>query len=104
MWKNEVDNVNFKGFMDDSAQTNWNAVRKVYDNEDPTVCMEGRECTCLFHKTLCLQRATTKNIKLEFYDQYKELCKQWKDAKTQEEAETRYNLIRAWWISFGAAT
>ena len=54
--------------------------------------------------TLCLQRATTKNIKLEFHDQHKELCKQWKDAKTQEETETKYNVIKVWWVSSGAAT
>ena len=71
-----MDTVNFKGFMADSAQANWNVVRKVYGSGDPGVCMEGRECTCLFHWTLCLQRATTKNIKLEFHDQHKELCKQ----------------------------
>ena len=96
MRENGVDTVNFKGFMADSAQANWNAVRKVYGTGDLRVGMEGRERTCLFHWTLCLQRATTKNIKLEFHDQHKELCKQWKDAKTQEEAETRYNVIRAW--------
>ena len=104
MRENGVDTVNFKGFMADSAQANWNAVRKVYGSGDPRVCMEGREHTCLFHWMLCLQRATTKNIKLEFHDQHKELCKQWKDANIQEEAETRYNVIRAWWVSSGAAT
>ena len=104
MGKNRVDNVNFKGFMADSIQANWNTVWKVYGTGDPAVCMDGRERTCLFHWTLCLQRTITKNIKLEFHDQYKELCKQWKDAKTQEEAETRYNVIKVWWVSFGAAT
>ena len=104
MRENGVDNVNFKGFMADSAHAIWNAVRKVYGNGDPAICMEGRERTCLFHWTLRLQRATTKNIKLKFHDQYKELYKQWKDAKTQEEAKTRYNIIRAWWVSSGVAT
>ena len=49
MRENGVDTVNFKGFMADSAQANWNAVRKVYGSGDPGVCMEGRERTCLFH-------------------------------------------------------
>ena len=104
MRENGVEDVNFKGFMADSAQANWNAVRKVYGNGDPAVCMEGREHTCLFHWTLCLQRTTTRNIKPEFHDQHKELCNQWKDAKTQEEADTKYNVIKAWWVFSGAAT
>ena len=49
MRENGVDTVNFKGFMVDSAQANWNAVRKVYGSGDPGVGMEGRERTCLFH-------------------------------------------------------
>ena len=104
MLENGVEETNFKGFMADSAQANWHAVRKIYGNGDPQARMDNRERTCLFHWTLCLQRATTKHIKLEFQDQHKELCKQWKDARTQEEAETMYNVIRGWWLSSGATT
>ena len=104
MSANGVPNTNFKGFMADSAQANWHAVRKVYGNGDPSVPMENRERTCLFHWTLCLQRATSRNIKLELQDQHKELCRQWKDAKSQEEAEMKYNVIRGWWVSSGATT
>lgn len=35
MERHGVRNVNFKGFMDDSAQANWNAVRVIYGNGDP---------------------------------------------------------------------
>ena len=34
-----VENLNFKGFMADCAQANWNAVRIVYGSSDPAVCM-----------------------------------------------------------------
>ena len=32
---NGVPNVNFKGFMADSAKTNWNVVKTIYGNGDP---------------------------------------------------------------------
>ena len=44
-----LDDVQFKGFMADSTQANWNAVRIVYGGGDPTVPMENRERTYLFH-------------------------------------------------------
>lgn len=37
MVENGVPNVNFKGFMADFAQANWNALRKFYGNVDPIV-------------------------------------------------------------------
>jgi hypothetical protein len=49
MAKNGIENTNFKGFMADSAQANWNAVRIVYGSGDPKVPMENRERTCLLH-------------------------------------------------------
>jgi hypothetical protein len=47
MKKYDVENPNFKGFMADSTQANWNAVRIVYGSGDPKVPMENREHTCL---------------------------------------------------------
>ena len=46
-----VDDIQFKGFMADNAQANWNAVQIVYGGGDPTIPMEERERTCLFHWT-----------------------------------------------------
>jgi hypothetical protein len=40
---------NFKGFMVDSAQANWNAPRIVYGSRDPYVKMVDKERTYLFH-------------------------------------------------------
>jgi hypothetical protein len=37
-------------------------------------------------------------------DQHNRLCKQYKDSKTMDEAESRYLAIRAWWLSSGAAS
>ena len=49
MLEYSVLNVNFKGFMANNAQTNWIVVRKIYGDGDPSVPLEGRERTCLFH-------------------------------------------------------
>ena len=37
MAENGVSKVNFKGFMVESAQANWNAVTMIYDDGDPTL-------------------------------------------------------------------
>jgi hypothetical protein len=66
--------------------------------------MENRERTCLLHWTTLLIRYTQKNIKPDLQDQHNRLCKQYKDSKTMEEAESRYLAIRAWWFSSGAAS
>jgi hypothetical protein len=47
--KNDVENPNFKGFMADSVQANWNVVRIVYGIGDPKVPIENQERTCLLH-------------------------------------------------------
>jgi hypothetical protein len=57
LWKN-LNNVmarhgvpepQFKGFMADSAQANWNALRVIYGSGDATIPMKDQERTCLFH-------------------------------------------------------
>jgi hypothetical protein len=55
MRKNSVENPNFKGFMVDTAQVNWNAVRIVYGSGDPKISMANRKCTCLSHHTILLK-------------------------------------------------
>ena len=64
----------------------------------------GRERTCLFHWSQCLDKVTQKYIKTSLQFQHKQLCKDYKDAKTFDEAKTKYHVIRSWWLSFGAAT
>lgn len=44
---NGVPNVNFKGFMEDSAQANYNVVKKIYGDGEPTLSMIKDECPCL---------------------------------------------------------
>ena len=104
MTKHGVLVTNFKGFMADSAQANWNAVREIYGTGDPKIPMQNRERTCLFHWTKSLEAHTIKLIKTTMQHQHRILCKQYKDAKTEEESERMYLAIRAWWLSSGAAT
>jgi hypothetical protein len=57
LWKNlndvmaryGVPKPKFKGFMADSAQANWNAIRVIYGSGDATIPMKDQERTCLFH-------------------------------------------------------
>ena len=104
MAENGVPKTNFKGFMADSAQANWNAVRRVYGDGDPSLPMVARERTCLFHWSASLDKVTQKYIKPSLQFQHKQICKDYKDAKTMDDAETKYHVIRSWWLSSGAAT
>ena len=63
MAENNVPNVNFKGYMANSAQSNWNAVRKIYGDSEPHLPMVDRERTCLFHWSANLDKVTQKYIK-----------------------------------------
>ena len=112
VWKNlnaimaqhGVNKVNFKGFMADSAQANWNVVRIIYGSGDASEKMVDRERTCLFHWTQSLEKHTKADIRQDLQSQHRRLCQQYKNAKSMEEAETKYLAIRAWWMSSGAAT
>jgi hypothetical protein len=46
MARYEIPKPHFKGFMADSAQTNWNAVTIVIGSGDPKVLIQGRKRTC----------------------------------------------------------
>ena len=97
-----VSKTNFKGFMADSAQANWNAVRVVYGSSNIAEPMENRERTYLFHWTQSMEKHTVTNIRSDLQDQHRLLCKQYKNATSHEDSETWYVAIKAWWLSSGA--
>jgi hypothetical protein len=101
MERNGVKAPNFKGFMADSAQANWNAVRVVYGNGNKEDPMVDRERTCLFHWTQSMVNHTEKHIPEELWEQHKKMCHQYRKAQSMEEADTLYNALRAWWVSAG---
>jgi len=99
-----VSHPKFKGFMADSAQANWNAVRTIYGSGDIHVPMENQERTCLFHWTQSMEKHTKADIRPNLQDQHRLLCKQYKNVVYSKESETRYLAIKAWWLSSGAMT
>ena len=103
MAKNGVPNIIFKEFMVDSAQANWNAVRVVYGDGDPSLPVVARECTCLFHWSASLDKMIQKYIKPFLQFQHMQICNDYKDAKTMDDVETKYHVIHSWWLSSGAA-
>ena len=90
--------------MADSAQANWNVVRIIYGSGDASKKMVDRERTCSFHWTQSLEKHTKADIRQELQSQHQRLCQQYKNAKSMEEAETKYLEIRAWWMSSDVAT
>ena len=99
-----VDDIQFKGFMANSAQANWNTVQIVYGGGDPTVPMEERKRTCLFHWTQSLEKHTKANIRGDLQEQHRQLCKQYRIVSSMEDAKLCYFAINAWWLSSGATT
>jgi hypothetical protein len=65
MLKNGYVKPNFKGFMANNMQENWNVVRIVYDSSYATIRMAYKERICLFHWIQLLDRNTKNLIKLE---------------------------------------
>jgi hypothetical protein len=82
MQKHDFPKLNFKGFMADSTQANWNIVKIVYVLGEPFVRMIDKECTCLFHWIQLLDKHTKQLMKPKF--QYKHIffCLQYKGTKS----------------------
>ncbi len=104
MMQNGVSNPTFKGFMCDSAQTNFNAIRIVYGLGDPSIPMVDQERTYLFHWATSMHKHTEKLIAKEVQNQHIQLCRQYKDATSMFEADKMYLEIKAWWYSSTAAS
>jgi hypothetical protein len=76
MWKklnkvmvnNDLPHPNFKGFMVDHVQANWNVIRIVYGSSDQTQPMVDKERTCYFHWTQSMDRHTKQYIKPELHE------------------------------------
>jgi hypothetical protein len=60
-----VSNPNFKNFMINSRQANWNVILIVYGSGDPSEPMVNKERTCYFHWIQFMERHTKQQIKPE---------------------------------------
>jgi hypothetical protein len=69
MLKHGFPKPNFKGFMVDSAQANYNAIKIVYGYGDVFVKMVDKECTCLFHWIQLFNRHNWENTALVYIQQ-----------------------------------
>jgi hypothetical protein len=80
--KNGILNQNFKGFMVNNAQTNWNSMWTMYNFGDPSEPMVDREQIYFFHYSQSIMNWHTKQqIKLyKNANQHKELCYEYKNA------------------------
>ena len=89
--------ADFCGFMADEANANWKAIRQVFNNGN---VMEGRERSCLFHWTDSLNKHTAKYVQPGFQDEHKQMCAQWRTARSKEDITSIFRKIRGWW-AFG---
>jgi hypothetical protein len=102
--KNGVANVNFKGFMCDSAQANFNTVRVLFGSGDPKVPMENKKRMCLFHWKMALGCHTKQLIKPELQSEHIRLYQEYRMCKNIEEADSKLASIKALWFSSGAVS
>jgi hypothetical protein len=73
MLKHGFPQPNFKGFMANNTQANWNIVKIVYGSR-AFVKMVDKECTCLFHWSHSFDKHTKQMIRLELQDEHKAIC------------------------------
>jgi len=60
--KHGLKNPNFKGFMVDNVQENFNAVQRIFGLEDAFVSTVNKEHTCLFHWIQWMEKHINKLI------------------------------------------
>ena len=99
-----VKNVNFKGFMADSAQANFNAVRKIFGSGDKSIPMEGKEQTCQFYWSMALDCHTRQLIKPKLQARHIELCNDYWKCRSKADVDLAMVSIKAWWFSCGACS
>jgi hypothetical protein len=97
--KHGLTKVNFKGFMCDSAQANFNAVRVIFGSGDPSVSMANKERTCLFHWKMALERHTKQLIRPELQAEHIRLYQEYRKCQSISDANAAMASIKAWWFS-----
>ena len=99
MEKHRVKNVNFAGFMAESAQANFNAVCEIFGSGDKSKPMKDKERTCQFHWSMAMERHTRQHIKPELQAMHKRLCHEYRKCKSKAATDTTMEAIKAWWYS-----
>ncbi len=99
MEKNGIHNPNFKGFMADNAQANWNIIQIVYGSRYPSEPRVDREQTCFFHRNQSLD--TKQRIKPKMRKKHRTFRYEYKNVIYLEEVDVQYATIHYLWYSLG---
>lgn len=102
MKTNGIHMPQFKGFMVDNAQVNWNVVWIVfYPFGDPTQPLPNKKRTCFFHLVQSMEIHTNRLIWVPHLKaKHMEICNHYKNSKTFDEATAKFEVLRSWWLSF----
>jgi len=95
-------NVNFKRFMVDSTEANFNVVRILFESGDLKILMENWEHTCFYYWTQSFDWHIKKLICLEFHNKHIKVCHDCKNATTLVSTKAKYQAICVWWLSSSA--
>lgn len=84
----------FKGFMADDIQSNWKAMRTVF-NGGPDNVMTSMERLCSFHWEQSLNQHAKKCVPPHSQEEFKLICRCWKNCRYIEEAvEIELDVLR----------
>ena len=101
MARHGYQSVEFYGFMADSAQANFNAVREIFGSDDKTIPIAGKGHTCQFHWSMALDRHIRQHIKPKLRAMHKRLCHEYRMCRSKVAADSAMEAIWAWWYSSG---
>ena len=77
-------------------------MRKIYGDGDPTLPWSAMSALILYWST-GLGKLKQKYNKSSLQFQHKQICKDYKDAKTMDDVDTKYHVNCSCWLSFGVA-
>ncbi len=103
MKEKKVEMLEFKGFMADNAQANYNVVHIVFGwLGDPSQPLHNKERTCLFHYVQSMGIHINNLIRMpHLHVQHMEICNNY---KTLDEINANCEVVRSWWHLFGVAS
>jgi hypothetical protein len=102
--KHGLTNVNFKGFMCDSAQANFSAVRVIFGSGDPSIPMANKERTCFFHWKMALEWHTKQLIRPDLEAEHIRLYQEYRKCQSISDANATMASIKTWWFSSGSVS
>ena len=90
--------------MADSAQENFNVVRKTFGSGDKNIQMKRKERTCQFNWSIALDRHTRQLIKPKLQAKHIELYYEYRKYRSKVDEDLALASIKAWWFSSSACS